>query len=65
MWSTARLYCDHGILTCDPAIGADLTELFNYLTTGYRPKRRYWKLLVAPKHLRGAILQRIEREIAA
>ncbi len=59
---TARLYCDHGILTCDPAIGADLTELFNYLTTGYRPKRRYWKLLVAPKHLRGAILERIERE---
>ncbi len=60
---TARLYCDHGILTCDPAIGADLTELFNYLTTGYRPKRRYWKLLVAPKHMRGAILERIEREI--
>ena len=60
---TARLYCDHGLLTCDPAIGADLTELFNYLTTGYRPKRRYWKLLVAPKHLRGAILGRIEREI--
>ena len=60
---TARLYCDHGILTCDPAIGADLTELFNYLTTGYRPKRKYWKLLVAPKHLRGAILERIEREI--
>ena len=62
---TARLYCDHAVLTCDPAIGADLTELFNYLTTGYRPKRRYWKLLVAPKHLRGAILERIEREIAA
>ena len=60
---TARLYCDHGILTCDPSIGADLTELFNYLTTGYRPKRKYWKLLVAPKHLRGGILERIEREI--
>ena len=59
---TARLYCDHGILTCDAAIGADLTELFNYLTTGYRPERRYWKLLVAPKHLRGAILDRIARE---
>ena len=61
---TARLYCDHGILTCDPSIGADLTELFNYLTTGYRPKRKYWKLLVAPKHLRGGILDRIEREIS-
>ncbi|MYK67763.1 MAG: polyphosphate kinase 1 [Gemmatimonadetes bacterium] len=61
---TARLYCDHGILTCDPSIGADLTELFNYLTTGYRPKRKYWKLLVAPKHLRGGILERIAREIS-
>ena len=59
---TARLYCDHGILTCDAAIGADLTELFNYLTTGYRPARRYRKLLVAPKHLRRALLERIERE---
>ncbi len=61
---TARLYCDHGLLTCDPAIGADLTELFNYLTTGYRPKRKYDKLLPAPKFLRRAILGRIEREIA-
>ena len=60
---TARLYCDHGILTCDSAIGADLTELFNYLTTGYRPKRKYWKLLPAPKFLRPAILKRIKREI--
>ena len=60
---TARLYCDHGLLTCDSAIGADLTELFNYLTTGYRPKRKYWKILPAPKHLRPAILRRIEREI--
>ena len=60
---TARLYCDHGLLTSDPAIGADLTELFNYLTTGYKPKRKYWKLLPAPKFLRSAILSRIEREI--
>ena len=60
---TARLYCDHGLLTCDGSIGADLTELFNYLTTGYRPKRKYWKLLPAPKHLRPALLRRIRREI--
>lgn len=60
---TARFYCDHGLLTCDESIGADLTELFNYLTTGYRPKRQYWKLLPAPKHLRPALLKRIRREI--
>ena len=46
---TARLYSDLGLLTCDPAIGEDLTELFNHLTTGYVPKRLYRKLLPAPK----------------
>ena len=61
---TARLYCDHGLLTCDAEIGADLTELFNYLTTGFRPKRNYRKLLPAPKYLRRAILKRIRREAA-
>jgi polyphosphate kinase len=62
---TARLYCDLGILTSDPVIGEDLTELFNYLTTGYVPKRNYQKLLPAPKVLKLALLGKIEREIAA
>ncbi len=60
---TARLYCDVGLLTCDPLIGADLTELFNYLTTGYKPKRRYQSVLTAPKGLKDAILEKIGREI--
>jgi polyphosphate kinase len=60
---TARLYCDLGLLTCDPQLGADLTELFNFLTTGYAPNRRYRKLLPAPTVLKRALLQRIEREI--
>ncbi len=60
---TARLYCDLGLLTCDPVIGEDLTELFNYLTTGYVPKRNYRKLLPAPKVLKPALLAKIEREI--
>lgn len=60
---TARLYSDLGILTCDPVIGEDLTELFNYLTTGFVPKRNYRKLLPAPKVLKPALLARIEREI--
>ena len=59
---TARLYCDFGLLTCDDAIGQDLTELFNYLTTGYRPKRAYRKLLPAPTLLKPALLEKIERE---
>jgi polyphosphate kinase len=61
---TARIYSDFGLLTCDDAIGEDLTELFNYLTTGYRPKRAYHKLLPAPTLLKKALLAKIEREIA-
>jgi polyphosphate kinase len=61
---TARIYSDFGLLTCDDAIGQDLTELFNYLTTGYRPKRNYKKLLPAPTLLKKALLTRIDREIA-
>ena len=60
---TARLYSDLGLLTCDPAIGEDLTELFNYLTTGYVPKRLYRKLLPAPKVLKPVLLAKIEREL--
>jgi len=60
---TARMYADLGLLTCDPDIGADLTELFNYLTTGYTPMRRYRKLLPSPRLLKKALLRKIEREI--
>ncbi len=60
---TARLYSDLGLLTSDPDIGHDLTELFNYLTTGYKPRRNYRKIQPAPKHLKPALLSRIEREI--
>jgi polyphosphate kinase len=60
---TARIYSDFGLLTCDEELGQDLTELFNYLTTGYRPKRNYRKLLPAPMSLKKALLAKIEREI--
>lgn len=61
---TARLYSDLGLFTCDEKIGQDVTELFNYLTTGYTPKRNYRKLLPAPKHLKKALIARIDREIS-
>ena len=60
---TARQYSDLGLLTTDELIGQDLTELFNYLTTGFKPKRRYNKLVVAPKFLKRALLEKIEREV--
>jgi polyphosphate kinase len=60
---TARLYADFGLLSCDEAIGQDLTELFNYLTTGYKLERTYRKLLPAPVALKKALLAKIEREM--
>jgi len=59
---TSRVYSDLGLLTQDEAIGADATELFNYLTTGFTPKRDYKKLLVAPKLLKKGLLDKITRE---
>ena len=60
---TARLYEDLGLLTCDAAVGEDLTRLFNQLS-GYAPKTAYRRLLVAPRSLRTGLLQRIDEEIA-
>jgi polyphosphate kinase len=60
---TARIYADFGLLTSDDAIGQDLTELFNYLTTGYKLERSYRKLLPAPVLLKKMLLAKIEREM--
>lgn len=60
---TARLYSDVGLLTCDQIIAQDVTELFNYLTTGFMAKRNYQKLIPAPRMLKKALISRIEREI--
>jgi polyphosphate kinase len=60
---TARLYEDIGLFTAEPAIGADLTDLFNSLT-GYARPTSYRSLLVAPYGIRRGIVERIEGEIA-
>ena len=59
---TAQLYEDIGMFTCDDAIGADATDLFNYLT-GYSAKEDYRKLLVAPINLRRRLEELILHEI--
>ncbi|CAL9353961.1 RNA degradosome polyphosphate kinase [Saccharothrix sp. NPDC042600] len=59
---TARLYEDIGLLTAEPTIGADLTDLFNVLT-GYARQEHYRSLLVSPKGVRRGIVERIEREV--
>ncbi len=58
---TARLYEDLGLLTADPELGADLTQLFNFLT-GFGRNVRYRKLLVAPHSLRARIEELIRGE---
>jgi polyphosphate kinase len=60
---TATLYEDLGLLSSDPALGADLTELFNHLT-GYSRSVRYRRLLVAPEDLRPALRDHIRAETA-
>ncbi|MDR8409918.1 RNA degradosome polyphosphate kinase [Nonomuraea sp. 3-1Str] len=60
---TARQYEDFGLLTADPLVGEDVTDLFIHLT-GYSNHSAYRRLLVAPHSLRGGLLARIEREIA-
>jgi len=62
--ATARLYTDFGLFTTDPEIGADVAELFNYLTGFARP-HRYRRILTAPENLRDGVLTEISRTIAA
>jgi polyphosphate kinase len=59
---TARLYTDLGFLTSDDQIGADATDLFNFLT-GYSHKKTFRKLWVAPLNLRQRMEELIQREI--
>jgi polyphosphate kinase len=59
---TSRIYEDIGLFTCDENMGADATDLFNYLT-GYSTKQEYRKLLVAPVSLRKRLEKMVEREI--
>lgn len=58
---TARIYTDLGFMTSDEEIGADATELFNYLT-GYSKQTKYRKFLLAPVNLRQNLMYFIERE---
>ena len=59
---TARLYTDLSLFTSDEQIGADVTDLFNYVT-GYSAKNEYRKLMVAPVDMRKRMEALIQREI--
>ncbi|MFM1917343.1 MAG: hypothetical protein RJB01_858 [Actinomycetota bacterium] len=59
---TARLYEDFGLLTCNPDVGEDVSNLFNVLS-GYSMNTEYNRLLVAPHSVRNGLIDRINREI--
>ncbi len=60
---TARTYEDYGLLTKDPDVGSDLTKLFNQLS-GYAPKAKFRRLLVAPMSVRSGLIEHIDAEAA-
>jgi len=62
--TTARLYTDFGLFTADPEIGADVAEMFNFLT-GYGRPAEYRKVLVSPTTMRDRIVAEIESTVAA
>lgn len=62
--STAKIYEDIGLFTADPDLGADLAQLFNYLT-GYARNVSYRRLLVAPHSLRDGLVALIHQEVEA
>ncbi len=57
---TARAYEDYGLFTADPEIGADVADLFNYLT-GFSQPQAFRKLLIAPFGLREGLVQLIRK----
>ncbi|AFY94400.1 polyphosphate kinase 1 [Chamaesiphon minutus] len=59
---TSKLYTDVGLFSCRPELGADLTDLFNYLT-GYSQQRSYRKLIVSPVNTRDSFTRLIQQEI--
>jgi polyphosphate kinase len=61
---TARLYTDFGLFTCDEEIGADVADMFNFLTGLARPEG-YRKVIIAPNGMREAIIEEVDRTIAA
>jgi polyphosphate kinase len=59
--TTAKIYTDIGLLTANEEIGADVTDIFNYLT-GYSNQKEFRTLLVAPVTLRPKMMEMIRRE---
>ena len=59
---TARIYGDISLLTCDEAIGADVSQFFNCVT-GLTQVKRFRKLQPSPALMKGRILELLHAEI--
>jgi len=59
---TARVYEDFGLFTTDPQVGEDLSRLFNLLS-GFAPRSRFKRLLVAPRSVRSGLIDLVDEEI--
>ncbi|WP_323101066.1 RNA degradosome polyphosphate kinase [Intrasporangium sp. YIM S08009] len=59
---TARVYEDFGLFTTDPQVGEDLSRLFNLLS-GFAPRSKFKRLLVAPRTVRSGLVDLVEQEI--
>lgn len=60
--TTAKLYTDLGLFTCDADTCADVSDVFNYLT-GYSKQKEFRKLFVSPVNMREKMLEKVFREI--
>lgn len=61
---TAKVYCDHSVLTSDVRITSEINKVFN-LIEDYKPEKyRFRHLLVAPINLRSSIMRMIDAEIS-
>ena len=60
---TARVYTDLSLFSCDPALGRDAGQIFNFIT-GYAEPKSLEKIAVAPLTLKKRLLQHIDEEIA-
>lgn len=60
--TTAKLYTDLGLFTCDNDLCADVSDVFNYLT-GYSKQKEFRKLFVSPVNMREKMLEKVFREI--
>ena len=61
---TARMYEDLGILSSRPALGADVTRFFNYIT-GFSQPPDYQELVTSPGGIRNRVVELIDAEAEA